>query len=194
MKGTSVGTRFRHVCRAALEHGRRARERSLELLTRVCECGGRVRVLVQTSRQESYDADHNLRIAKEQARKRERDLKCKVVQLDRTNRVVFEADRATARASHRVLTHADTVQKDGAVLVDAAMDATRGLQDALKVPLSKRGVVDMAMATQSLAKFAAAASTLFNHHNNAAVKLVESSQAVRAANSAACLAQHGAYA
>jgi hypothetical protein len=149
-------------------------------------------VLVQTSRQESYDADYNLRIAKEQARKRERDLKCKVVQLDRTNRVVFEADRATARASHRVLTHADTVQKDGAVLVDAAMDATRGLQDALKVPLSKRGVVDM--VTQSLAKFAAAASTFFNHHNNAAVKLVESSQAVRAANSAACLAQHGAYA
>ena len=190
MKGASVGTRFRHVCRAALEHGRRARERSLELLTRVCECGGRV--LVQTSRQESYDADYNLRIAKEQARKRERDLKCKVVQLDRTNRVVFEADRATARASHRVLTHADTVQKDGAVLLDAAMDATRGLQDALKVPLSKRGVVDM--VTQSLAKFAAAASTLFNHHNNAAVKLVESSQAVRAANSAACLAQHGAYA
>ena len=65
------------------------------------------------------------------------------------------------------------------MLVDAAMDATRGLQDALKVSLSKRGVVDM--ATQPLAKFAAAALTLSNHHNNAAVKLVESSQAARAA-------------
>ena len=115
------------------------------------------------------------------------------MQLEQANLKVFDADRATARASFSALTHAETVQAASTLVVDAAREASRSLQAAAKtLPPAKRAVFEK--AAQPLTKFAAAASSLTEEHDRAASKLVQSSQAVRMANSAACLAQHGAFA
>ena len=95
MKGTSVGTRSRHVCRAALERGRRARERALSNCLLACVFV----LLLQTSLQEFADADFKRRIAQEKAAANERDLESHVACTDRANAAVFKADRATQRAA-----------------------------------------------------------------------------------------------
>ena len=86
-----------------------------------------------------------------------------------------------------------SVPSVASTVVDAAKAAASSMQDAARrLPISKRAAFDS--AAQSMSTFVSTASSLAHHHDNAARRLVQSSKAVRAANSAACKAQHGAYA
>ena len=189
MKGTSVGTRFRHVCRAALERGRRARERALSNCLLACVFV----LLLQTSRQEFADADFKRRIAQEKAAANERDLESHVACTDRANAAVFKADRATQRAAFSTFQHSETVQQQAGELCSIAGKAAAEVMKAARsLPPSKRQALERAGG--ALSALTTAVDGLKERQTAVAGKLVASLQEVQKANSAACLAQHGEYA
>ena len=147
----------------------------------------------QTSLRESCDADFELRIAKERAVAKERSLKSQVVSTERANKQVYAADRVTQRAFFRTYQYADAVQEQAGELCSAAGDAAQEVMAAAKsLPPSKRAALEKPGG--ALSALATAVDGLKERKGAVAAKLIASSQEVRAANSAACLAQHGAYA
>jgi hypothetical protein len=151
------------------------------------------RVLVQKSLQESYDADYNLRIANERAAANKRKFKSQVVCTERANQQVYAADRVTQRASYSTFQHAGFVQEQASVLCSAAEAASQEVMAAAKsLPPSKR--TSLERPGGALSTLTTAVEGLKERQKAVGGKLAASSQEVRAANSAACLAQHGAYA
>ena len=151
------------------------------------------RVLVQKALQESYDADYNLRIANERAAANKRKFKSQVVCTERANQQVYAADRVTQRASYSTFQHAGFVQEQASVLCSAAEAASQEVMAAAKsLPPSKRTSLEQPGC--ALSTLTTAVEGLKERQKAVGGKLAASSQEVRAANSAACLAQHGAYA
>tara|TARA_B110000037_G_scaffold8266_1_gene8885 strand:+ start:281 stop:1069 length:789 start_codon:yes stop_codon:yes gene_type:complete len=151
------------------------------------------RVLVQKALQESYDADYNLRIANERAAANKRKFKSQVVCTERANQQVYAADRVTQRASYSTFQHAGFVQEQASVLCSAAEAASQEVMAAAKsLPPSKR--TSLEQPGGALSTLTTAVEGLKERQKAVGGKLAASSQEVRAANSAACLAQHGAYA
>ena len=152
-------------------------------------------MLVQKALQESYDADYNLRIANERAAANKRKFKSQVVCTERANQQVYAADRVTQRASYSTFQHAGFVQEQASVLCSAAEAASQEVMAAAKsLPPSKR--TSLERPGGALSTLTTAVEGLKERQKAVHVggKLAASSQEVRAANSAACLAQHGAYA
>ena len=149
--------------------------------------------VVQESLQKSVDADFKLRIAQEKAAAKERDLKSHVVCTDRANKAVYKADRAAQRAAFSTFKDADTVQQQARELCSAAGNAAAEVKKAARsLPPSKRQALERAGG--ALSALTTAVDGLEERRTAVAGKLAASSQEVRAVNSAACLAQHGAYA
>ena len=124
---------------------------------------------------------------------KERSLKSQVVRTERANKEVYAADRVTQRAFFRTYQYADSVQEQAGELCSVAGDAAQEVMTAAKsLPPSKRAALEKPGG--ALSALATAVDGLKERKGAVAAKLVASSQEVRAANSAACLAQHGAYA
>ena len=151
------------------------------------------RIVVQESLQKSADADFKRRIAQEKAAANERDLKSHVLCTNRANAAVFKADRATQRATFSTFKHADSVQQLAGELCSAAGKAAAEVKKAARsLPPSKRQALDCAGG--ALSALTTAVDGLKERQTVVGGKLIASSQEVRKANSAACLAQHGIYA
>mgnify|MGYP006111339593 CR=1 FL=1 len=148
---------------------------------------------MQKALQESCDADYNLRIANERAAANEQKLMNQVVCTERANEQVYAADRVTQRACYSTLKHSAFVQEQTGVLCSAAEAASREVMAATKtLPPSKRQALERAGGV--LSALTTAVDGLKERQKAVGGKLAASSQEVRAANSAACLAQHGAFA
>jgi len=150
-------------------------------------------IVVQESLQKSADADFKRRIAQEKAVANERDLKSHVACTNRANAAVFKADRATQRATFSAFKHADSVQQLAGGLCSAAGKAAADVKKAARsLPPSKRQALECAGG--ALSALTTAVDGLKERQTVVGGKLIASSQEVRKANSAACLAQHGEYA
>ena len=120
-----------------------------------------------------------------------------VVRTERANEQVYAADRVTheraLRACYSTIKHSAFVQEQTGVLCSAAEAASREVMAATKtLPPSKRQALERAGGV--LSALTTAVDGLKERQKAVGGKLAASSQEMRAANSAACLAQHGAFA